>query len=77
MTSSPAASNPTAGEQEPLLGEPGDASQPKGKPLYHNFVLGAGVVTQAGIWILVAVVWSATFSHKLIFFSTHPLLNSV
>ena len=28
------------GEEEPLLGEPGDASQEQGKPLYYNFVLG-------------------------------------
>lgn len=27
-------------EEEPLLGERGDASLPDGKPLYHNFVLG-------------------------------------
>ena len=28
------------GEEEPLLGEPGDASQPAETPLYHNFVIG-------------------------------------
>jgi hypothetical protein len=28
------------GEEEPLLGEPGDASQEQGKPLYYNLWLG-------------------------------------
>lgn len=27
-------------EEEPLLGERGDASQREGKPLYYNFILG-------------------------------------
>ena len=27
-------------EEEPLLGERGDASQREGKPLYYNFLLG-------------------------------------
>jgi hypothetical protein len=29
------------GEQEPLLGRPGDASQPHGKPIYENLILGS------------------------------------
>lgn len=64
------------GEEEPLLGRAGDASLEEGKPLYHNFLIGTGVVAQAGIWILIGIVWGAIFSHKLIFFSAHPLLNS-
>jgi hypothetical protein len=28
------------GEEEPLLGRPGDASQKEGRPLYQNLVLG-------------------------------------
>ena len=35
--------NPAArglGEQEPLLGRAGDASQQEGKPIQYNFVLG-------------------------------------
>lgn len=28
-------------EHEPLLGRAGDASQPAGKPLYHNLILGS------------------------------------
>nr|POE93610.1 hypothetical protein CFP56_19622 [Quercus suber] len=42
----------TDGEQEPLLGGSGDASQ-HDKPLYHNLVIGTGVVAQAGAWIYV------------------------
>lgn len=39
-------------EDEPLLGERGDAQLVEGKPLYHNFILGTGVVAQAGAWIV-------------------------
>lgn len=59
-----------------MLGERGDASLPEGKPLYYNFILGTGVVAQAGIWIIAAIVWGAVFSNDLILFSAHPLLNS-
>ena len=31
---------PGMGEQEPLLGRAGDASQQEGKPLYYNLWLG-------------------------------------
>jgi hypothetical protein len=62
------------GEEEPLLGRAGDASQPEGHPMYHNLIIGTGVVAQAGIWILVAVVWSGIFSHPLVkYFSPHPV----
>lgn len=67
---------PGMGEQEPLLGRAGDASQQDGKPLYYNFIIGTAVVAQAGIWILVAIVWGSVFSHDLMLFSAHPLLNS-
>jgi len=63
-------------EEEPLLGRPGDAKQQDGAPLWANLWIGTGVVAQAGIWILAAIVWGAVFSHKLIYFSAHPLLNS-
>ncbi|KAI2486475.1 hypothetical protein Ptr902_00608 [Pyrenophora tritici-repentis] len=64
-------------EEEPLLGRRGDASQVEGQPLYHNLWIGTAPIAQAGIWILAAIVWGAILSHKLIFFSWHPLLNSV
>ncbi|KAF2877788.1 eukaryotic cytochrome b561-domain-containing protein [Massariosphaeria phaeospora] len=63
-------------EEEPLLGLRGDASQKEGTPLYLNLWLGTAPIAQAGIWILAAIVWGAILSHKLIFFSAHPLLNS-
>ncbi|KAH0251506.1 hypothetical protein KCU71_g23253, partial [Aureobasidium melanogenum] len=63
---------PGMGEQEPLLGRPGDASQQDGLPLYHNLVIGTGAVAQAGSWILVAIVWGAVFSNPVILFSAHP-----
>ncbi|KAI9811029.1 MAG: hypothetical protein M1826_003330 [Phylliscum demangeonii] len=64
------------GEQEPLLGRPGDAAQPKGMGIQYNFILGTAILAQIGIWILAAIIWASVFSHKLIFFSAHPLLNS-
>ncbi|CAK4033178.1 Cytochrome b561 [Lecanosticta acicola] len=67
---------PGTSEEEPLLGGRGDASLPEGKPLYHNFVLGTGVVAQAGAWVIAAIVWGAVFSSDLMLFSAHPLLNS-
>ncbi|KAF2724326.1 hypothetical protein K431DRAFT_218282, partial [Polychaeton citri CBS 116435] len=55
----------------------GDASQLEEKdPLYKNFYLGTGVIAQAGAWILAAIVWGSVFSHDVILFSAHPLLNS-
>jgi len=63
-------------EEEPLLGQRGDASQIEGQPLYYNLWIGTAAIAQGGIWILAAIVWGAIFSQKLIFFSAHPLLNS-
>ncbi|OAT06796.1 cytochrome b561 [Blastomyces gilchristii SLH14081] len=63
-------------EQEPLLGRPGDVSQKEGQALVTNLVTGSATIAQAGIWILAALVWNGVFSHELIFFSPHPLLNS-
>lgn len=65
-----------ASEDEPLLGQRGDASQMAGQPIYLNLWLGTAPLAQAGIWILAAIIWGAIFSHDLIFFSAHPLLNS-
>ncbi|KAI9761556.1 MAG: hypothetical protein M4579_000948 [Chaenotheca gracillima] len=68
--------NDGRGEDEPLLGRAGDASQQDGRGLQFNFFLGTAVVAQAGIWILTAVVWASVFNADLILFSAHPLLNS-
>ncbi|KAF2115562.1 hypothetical protein BDV96DRAFT_493381 [Lophiotrema nucula] len=64
------------GEDEPLLGRRGDASQQDGTSLLWNLYLGTAAVAQAGIWVLAAIVWGSIFSHDLIFMSAHPLLNS-
>ncbi|EEP82383.1 predicted protein [Uncinocarpus reesii 1704] len=63
-------------EHEPLLGRPGDVSQPEHGSIIANLATGTAPVAQAGIWILAALVWSAVFTNDLIFFSPHPLLNS-
>ncbi|KAN0083113.1 hypothetical protein V8E54_002201 [Elaphomyces granulatus] len=63
-------------EDEPLLGRSGDVVQRQDVPIYYNLLTGAAVVAQAGVWILVAIVWSGIFSYPLILFSPHPLLNT-
>lgn len=74
---SAAEQNPTtSGEEEPLLGRPGDVQQEEGKGIQFNLVIGTAIVAQAGIWILAALVWSGILMQPLIFFSAHPLLNS-
>ncbi|KAG0645361.1 hypothetical protein D0Z07_8898 [Hyphodiscus hymeniophilus] len=65
-----------AGEDEPLLGRPGDASQESGQPIYYNLITGTAVIAQVGIVLLVASVWASIFLHDIILFSAHPLLNS-
>ena len=47
-----AENNTQINDEEPLLGQPGDALQTGGKPLYHNLVIGTGVVAQVGVWIV-------------------------
>lgn len=51
---------PGMGEEEPLLGEQGDAQLQAGKPLYYNFVLGTGVIAQGGAWIVRSSQWLST-----------------
>ncbi|KAL8744372.1 MAG: hypothetical protein Q9190_003368 [Brigantiaea leucoxantha] len=64
------------GEEEPLLGRAGDASQQQNEPLQFNLVTGTAVIAQIGIWILTATIWASVFLNKVILFSAHPLLNS-
>jgi len=59
-------------EDEPLLGR---VIQRHDAPIYHNLLTGTAVVAQAGVWILVAIIWSGIFSYPLSLFSPHPLLN--
>ncbi|KAL8711342.1 MAG: hypothetical protein Q9220_004239 [cf. Caloplaca sp. 1 TL-2023] len=69
-------SNNGRGEEEPLLGRAGDASQQDDQGLQFNFVIGTAVIAQVGIWILTATVWASVFVQPLMLFSAHPLLNS-
>ncbi|ETI26141.1 hypothetical protein G647_02918 [Cladophialophora carrionii CBS 160.54] len=71
------AQNPRLEEEEPLLGGPGDATQRPDQGLQWNFVKGTAILAQAGIVILTALVWAAISEHPFIFFSYHPILNSL
>ncbi|KAI4107790.1 MAG: hypothetical protein L6R37_001476 [Teloschistes peruensis] len=68
--------NEGRGEDEPLLGRAGDASQQEDQGLQFNFVIGTAVIAQVGIWILTATIWASVFVQPLMLFSAHPLLNS-
>ncbi|KAL8787014.1 MAG: hypothetical protein Q9213_002450 [Squamulea squamosa] len=68
--------NQGRGEEEPLLGRAGDASQQEDQGLQFNFVIGTAVIAQVGIWILAATIWASVFVQPLMLFSAHPLLNS-
>ncbi|OAL35195.1 hypothetical protein AYO20_05449 [Fonsecaea nubica] len=69
--------NPALEEEEPLLGRPGDVTQRPGQGMQFNFVTGTAILAQVGIVILTALVWAAVFKTGFIFFSYHPLLNSL
>ncbi|KOS23456.1 Cytochrome b561 domain-containing protein 1 [Escovopsis weberi] len=64
-------------EGEPLLGRPGDASQPEGKSALNNLVLGTGIIAQLGIGLLLVLVWASVLSKPVILFSGHPLSQSL
>ena len=78
----------TAGEDEPLLGRPGDASQTTDGLQYNlvlgwwqiccdaeaNSITGTAILAQAGIWILAALVWASVFmAPEFTFFCYHPV----
>ncbi|KAE8151045.1 seryl-tRNA synthetase [Aspergillus avenaceus] len=65
-----------AQEDAPLLGQPGDVVQKEDAYIFYNLVTGTASVAQFGIWIIAILVWAGIFSHPLILFSAHPLLNS-
>lgn len=58
----------------PLLGGSRQTSQ---DPLYKNLWLDYALLAQAGVLIVVAVVWRGVFTHNVILFSGHPLLQSL
>lgn len=64
------------GEEEPLLGEQGDAQLEDGKPLYYNFILGTGVVAQAGAWIVCICQLQANVFMKHMLTDTHSSRQS-
>jgi hypothetical protein len=68
---------PPAADHEPLLGRPGDVSQGERKGLAYNLITGTAPLAQVGGILLVALVWGAVFTHPLLVFSLHPLLNSL
>ncbi|KAL8376169.1 hypothetical protein RB595_007329 [Gaeumannomyces hyphopodioides] len=77
--SSPVVPEPAANrESEPLLGRPGAALQKPNEPLFSNLYKGTGGFALAGAALLLALVWSAIFTHTLLpLFSPHPLLQSL
>jgi len=74
-SSDPQTSNDGRGEDEPLLGRAGDASQQEGGSIINNVVIGTAVIAQAGIWIFTAVVWGSILSSKARgqLFAAHPV----
>lgn len=64
-------------EAEPLLGRRGDATQHEGQSFFKNPILGTAVLAQAGIIILVVLIWVSVFTKPLILFSGHPLAQSL
>ncbi|PQE17044.1 hypothetical protein CJF30_00003747 [Rutstroemia sp. NJR-2017a BBW] len=68
--------DPSYGEDEPLLGRAGDASQQDGLPLYYNLGIGTAPIAQVGAVLLAGQIWASIFLSPLMLFSAHPLLNS-
>ncbi|CAK7234808.1 hypothetical protein SCUCBS95973_009059 [Sporothrix curviconia] len=66
-------------ESAPLLGEPADVVQKPEDSTFSNFYTGTAWLAQAGVILLVALVWIGVFRHLplLPLFSPHPLLQSV
>ncbi|AEO71407.1 uncharacterized protein THITE_2123726 [Thermothielavioides terrestris NRRL 8126] len=69
---------PAPTESEPLLGRPGDATQRPDAPLFKNLFLGTAWLAQVGAILLLAILWSAVFTHPTLpLVSPHPLLQSL
>ncbi|KAM3080125.1 hypothetical protein ACMFMF_003535 [Clarireedia jacksonii] len=68
--------DPSYGEDEPLLGQAGDASQQDGQPLWYNLGIGTAPFAQVGAVLLVAHIWASILLSPIMLFSAHPLLNS-
>ncbi|KAL8926396.1 MAG: hypothetical protein Q9208_002939 [Pyrenodesmia sp. 3 TL-2023] len=70
--------NDGRGEDEPLLGRAGDASQQENQGLQFNFVIGKAALAPSlsAPFTLAATIWASVFVQPLMLFSAHPLLNS-
>lgn len=64
-----------AREDQPLLGNPGDAVQDEDQSLWQNFIMGTGIVAQGGIIVLTVLVWASVLTKQVILFSFHPVSN--
>lgn len=62
---------------EPLLGNPGDASQHEGSSIVKNLYLGTAWIAQIGLAIAFVLVWVRVLKSDIILFSGHPLAQSV
>jgi len=67
----------TTAEEEPLLGGAGGEGMTGGQSLACNFIRGTAALAQVGALVLVATVWASVFSHHMIIFDAHPMLNSL
>lgn len=45
--------------------------------LVYNLIQGPAALAQVGALVLVATVWASVFSHHMIIFDAHPMLNSL
>ncbi|KAK4202578.1 eukaryotic cytochrome b561-domain-containing protein [Triangularia verruculosa] len=64
-------------ESEPLLGRPGDALQRPNSPMYRNLYLGTGILSQAGLLLLLLSISIPLLSHRPLppLLVPHPLLQ--
>ncbi|KAI5821241.1 hypothetical protein BZA77DRAFT_383654 [Pyronema omphalodes] len=72
---------PEAREDEPLLGRPGDVSQSTSSTLCRglltNLITGTAPLAQLGSFVLVGLIFTAIFTHPLMLFSVHPIMNTL
>lgn len=69
---------PTPAESEPLLGRPGDAIQKPDSSLITNLWLGTGWLSLSGLALLVAIIYTALFTHpRYPLLTPHPALQTL
>ncbi|KAK0651465.1 hypothetical protein B0T16DRAFT_442928 [Cercophora newfieldiana] len=68
----------TPAESEPLLGRPGDAIQKPNASLITNLWLGTGWLALTGLTLLIALIYSALFTHpRFPLLTPHPALQTL